>query len=86
MRRGGSSIFINAFQDLLQHVSASHCHHQGVVVAETCWGKSRKALIKILLHPRRSCWLFYNNTTRMLGPAIKILPEMSTYITTKSTP
>jgi hypothetical protein len=25
--------FINAFQDLPQHVSASHCHHQGVVVS-----------------------------------------------------
>jgi hypothetical protein len=28
-----SSIFINAFLDLPQHVSASHCHHQGVVVS-----------------------------------------------------
>jgi hypothetical protein len=25
--------FINAFLDLPQHVSASHCHHQGVVVS-----------------------------------------------------
>jgi hypothetical protein len=33
MRRGSSSIFINAFLDLPQHVSASHCHHQGVVVS-----------------------------------------------------
>ena len=32
MRRGSSSIFINAFLDLPQHVSASHCHHQGVVI------------------------------------------------------
>jgi hypothetical protein len=32
MRRGSSSIFINAFLDLPQHVSASHCHYQGVVV------------------------------------------------------
>jgi hypothetical protein len=24
--------FINAFLDLPQHVTASHCHHQGVVV------------------------------------------------------
>jgi hypothetical protein len=29
MCRGRSSIFINAFLDLPQHVSASHCHHQG---------------------------------------------------------
>jgi hypothetical protein len=28
--RGSSSIFTNAFLDLPQHVSASHCHHQGV--------------------------------------------------------
>jgi hypothetical protein len=33
MRRGSGSIFINAFLDLPQHVSASHCHHQGVVVS-----------------------------------------------------
>jgi hypothetical protein len=33
MRRVSSSIFINAFLDLPQHVSASHCHHQGVVVS-----------------------------------------------------
>jgi hypothetical protein len=32
MRRGSSSIFIHAFLDLPQHVSASHCHHQGVVI------------------------------------------------------
>jgi hypothetical protein len=32
MRRGSSSIFINAFLDLPQHVSVSHCHRQGVVV------------------------------------------------------
>jgi hypothetical protein len=101
MRRGSSRIFINAFLYLPQHVSASHCHHQRVVVsseatqavcivniyglrpvihttqtawvtseettiawwwqwlAETCWGKYRNALIKILLLPRRICW-FYN--------------------------
>jgi hypothetical protein len=29
---GSSSIFINVFLDLPQHVSASHCYHQGVVV------------------------------------------------------
>jgi hypothetical protein len=33
MRRRSSSIFINAFLDLPQNVSASHCHHQGVVVS-----------------------------------------------------
>jgi hypothetical protein len=33
MRRGSSNVFINAFRDLPQHVSASHCHHQGVVVS-----------------------------------------------------
>jgi hypothetical protein len=33
MRRGSSSIFINAFLDLPQHVLASHCHHQRVVVS-----------------------------------------------------
>jgi hypothetical protein len=33
MRRGSSSIFINAFLDLPQHVSASHCYHQGIVVS-----------------------------------------------------
>jgi hypothetical protein len=33
MHRGSSSTFINAFLDLPQHVSASHCHHQGVVVS-----------------------------------------------------
>jgi hypothetical protein len=33
MRRESSSIFINAFLDLPQLVSASHCHHQGVVVS-----------------------------------------------------
>jgi hypothetical protein len=32
MRQGNSSIFINPFLDLPQHVSASHYHHQGVVV------------------------------------------------------
>jgi hypothetical protein len=31
MRRG-SSIFINAFLDLPQHVLASNCNHQGFVV------------------------------------------------------
>jgi hypothetical protein len=31
MRRGSSTIFINEFLDLPQHVSSSHCHHQGVV-------------------------------------------------------
>jgi hypothetical protein len=31
MRRG-NSIFINTFLDLPQHVSAGHCHHQGVMV------------------------------------------------------
>jgi hypothetical protein len=40
-------------------------------VAETCWGKSRNVLIKILLLPRRICWLFYNNATKMLGPPVK---------------
>jgi hypothetical protein len=33
MRRGSSSVFINAFLDLPQHVSASYRHHQGVVVS-----------------------------------------------------
>jgi hypothetical protein len=33
MRRGSSNIFINEFLDLPQHVPASHCHHQGVVVS-----------------------------------------------------
>jgi hypothetical protein len=33
IRRGSSSIFINAFMDLPQHVLASHCPHQGVVVS-----------------------------------------------------
>jgi hypothetical protein len=33
MRRGSGSILINAFLDLLQHVSTSHCHHQGVAVS-----------------------------------------------------
>jgi hypothetical protein len=33
MRRGSSSTFINAFLYLPQHVSASHCHHQVVVVS-----------------------------------------------------
>jgi hypothetical protein len=33
MRRGNGSILINAFLDLPQHVSASHCHHQGVAVS-----------------------------------------------------
>jgi hypothetical protein len=32
MRRGSSSTFIYAFLDLGQHVSASYCYHQGVVV------------------------------------------------------
>jgi hypothetical protein len=33
MRRGSRSAFINEFLDLSQHVSASHCYHQGVVVS-----------------------------------------------------
>jgi hypothetical protein len=33
MRRGSSSIFINAFLDLPQHASARHCHHPGVMVS-----------------------------------------------------
>jgi hypothetical protein len=33
MHRGSSRIFINTFLDLPQHVSASYCHHQGVVVS-----------------------------------------------------
>jgi hypothetical protein len=33
MRRESSCMFVNAFLDLPQHVSASHCHHQGVVVS-----------------------------------------------------
>jgi hypothetical protein len=33
MRRGSSRIFINEFLALPHHVSASHCHHQGVVVS-----------------------------------------------------
>jgi hypothetical protein len=33
MCRESSSSSINAFLDLLQHVSASHCHNQGVVVS-----------------------------------------------------
>jgi hypothetical protein len=37
MRRGMSSIFVNAILDLPQHVSASHCLHQGVVVSS--WTK-----------------------------------------------
>jgi hypothetical protein len=95
---GITSIFINAFPELPQHVSASHCHHQGVVIsseatqaiqtawvasegtttpwswqwlAETCWDKSRNALTKTMPLPRRICWLFYNNTTKMLGSTIK---------------
>jgi hypothetical protein len=40
---------------------------------ETFWGKSINALIKLLLPPRRICWLFYNNTTKMLGATIKKL-------------
>jgi dissimilatory sulfite reductase (desulfoviridin) alpha/beta subunit len=32
MRRGNSSIFINAFLDLPQCVSENHCQHQVVVV------------------------------------------------------
>jgi hypothetical protein len=42
MCRGSSSIFIDAFLDLPQHVSASHCHHQGVVVSsEAIWITAR---------------------------------------------
>jgi hypothetical protein len=33
MHPGSSSIFINAFLDLPQHVSASHCRHQRAVVS-----------------------------------------------------
>jgi hypothetical protein len=33
MRPESSSVFINAFLDLPQHVSASHCHHQWIVVS-----------------------------------------------------
>jgi hypothetical protein len=33
MHRGSSSILIIAFLDLPQHVSASHCHHQRIVVS-----------------------------------------------------
>jgi hypothetical protein len=33
MRRGSSNVFINAFLDLPQHVSASHCHLQAIVVS-----------------------------------------------------
>jgi hypothetical protein len=33
MRRGSSSIFINAFLDLPQHVSERQCYYQGVVVS-----------------------------------------------------
>jgi hypothetical protein len=33
MHRGSSSTFVNAFLDLPQHVLASHCHHQGVMVS-----------------------------------------------------
>jgi hypothetical protein len=33
MSRGSSSILSNAFLDLPQHVSASHCHYQGVVIS-----------------------------------------------------
>jgi hypothetical protein len=32
MRGRSSSILINVFLDLPKHVSASHCHHQEVVV------------------------------------------------------
>jgi hypothetical protein len=40
MQRGGSTIFIDAFQILPQHVSASRCHHQGVVVTLEATQKS----------------------------------------------
>jgi hypothetical protein len=30
MRQGESMIFIDAFQILLQHIQASHCHHQAM--------------------------------------------------------
>jgi hypothetical protein len=33
MRRGNSNIFINAFLDLPQCVSANHCQHQVVVIS-----------------------------------------------------
>jgi hypothetical protein len=79
MRRGSSRFFIHAFLDLPQHASASHCHLQGVVVSseaiqtvsiEDVYGfrsvQSGRAVIHILLFPRRISWLFYNNTTIFL--------------------
>jgi hypothetical protein len=40
-------------------------------LAETCWGKSRNALIKILLLYWHICWLFCNDTTELLGPTVQ---------------
>jgi hypothetical protein len=33
LRRGSRMICVNAFLDLPQHVSASHCHYDGAVVS-----------------------------------------------------
>jgi hypothetical protein len=49
MRRGRSSIFINAFLDLPQHVSVSHCHYQGVVVSS----ESTQAVFIVDVHGLR---------------------------------
>jgi hypothetical protein len=90
------------FMDLPQHVSASYCHHQGVVVSSeatqaVCMvdvyglrpvqsGQLSRDVTKRVhawLHPTH--WLFYNNTTKMPGPTIKItcsvIPVLCYYLT-----
>jgi hypothetical protein len=59
MCRESSSTFINAFLDLLQHVSPCHCHHQEVMIFSEAATSSAHF------------WLYYNNSTKVLGPTIK---------------
>jgi hypothetical protein len=59
MRRESSSTFINAFLVLSLHVSPCHCHHKGVMIFSEAATSSPHF------------WLYYNYSTKMLGPTIK---------------
>jgi hypothetical protein len=65
MLRRNSSIFINAFLDLPQYVSASHCHHQGVVVCS----------VTAVTEPTVHAWLHPSTTDHSGRAVISMHPQ-----------
>jgi hypothetical protein len=71
MRQGSSSIFINAFPDLSQHVSANYCHYQGVVVPS----EAIQTVCIVDVYGLRPAWLHPSRTDHSGRAVIHIHPQ-----------